>query len=131
MTKKVRRVLWYPLKPKPGLTPISCHAVLERSTCAPFIKERRMECINATSHRRKSGQGGTQPSLPVKQVSSSTCGRWGRVFRRGRCNGLHCRSGRRGSACACIPRTCARRDGASSDSNCCAGRKGLHLHACS
>src|SRR5271154_4158021 len=52
-----------PLKPKAGLTPISCHAVLERSACAPFIKERRMECINATSLRRKSGQWGTQPSL--------------------------------------------------------------------
>src|SRR6202167_4794808 len=35
--------------------PISCHAVLERSACAPFMKERRMEWINATSHRRKSG----------------------------------------------------------------------------
>jgi hypothetical protein len=42
-----------------GLTPISCHAVLERSACAPFIKERRMKCINATSLRRKSGQWGT------------------------------------------------------------------------
>src|SRR5271168_1816738 len=45
-----------PLKPKYGLTPISCHAVLERSACAPFIKERRTKCINATSLRRKSGQ---------------------------------------------------------------------------
>jgi hypothetical protein len=57
-----------PLKPKYGLTPISCHAVLERSACAPFVKERRMKCINAPSLRRKSGQGGTQPSLPVKQA---------------------------------------------------------------
>ena len=55
-----------PLKPKPGLTPISCHAVLERSACAPFSKERRMRCINATGLHRKSGQWGTQPSLPVK-----------------------------------------------------------------
>ncbi len=47
-----------PLKPKHGLTPIPCHAVLVRSACAPFIKERRMECINATSLRRKSGQMG-------------------------------------------------------------------------
>jgi hypothetical protein len=47
-----------PLKPKDGLTPISCHAVLERYACAPFIKERRMECINATNLRRKSGQMG-------------------------------------------------------------------------
>jgi hypothetical protein len=54
-----------PLKPKNGLTPISCHAVLERPACAPFIKERRMECINATSLYRKSGQWGTHPLLPV------------------------------------------------------------------
>ena len=47
-----------PLKPKYGLTPISCRAVLERSACAPFIKERRMESINATSLRRRSGQVG-------------------------------------------------------------------------
>src|SRR5271154_761812 len=49
-----------PLKPKDGLTPVSCHAVPERSACAPFIKERRMEYINATSLRRKSGKWGTQ-----------------------------------------------------------------------
>ena len=47
-----------PLKPKNGLTPISCYAALERSACAPFIKERRMVCINATSLHRKSGQMG-------------------------------------------------------------------------
>ena len=29
-----------PLKPTDGLTPISCHAVLERSAYAPFIKEK-------------------------------------------------------------------------------------------
>jgi hypothetical protein len=69
MTKKARRVLWYrgyrgknrrrPLEPhgtlhgepgqagqaRAGLTPISCHAVLERPACVPFIKERRMECV--------------------------------------------------------------------------------------
>jgi len=55
-----------PLKPKYGLTPISCHAVLEMSACAPFIKERRMECVNATSLRRKSGQmGHPKLLLPV------------------------------------------------------------------
>src|ERR1700690_4258362 len=68
MTKRARRVprAVYPTQAqKQGLTPISCHAVLERSACAPFIKERRMECVNATSLRRKSGQWGTQP-LPSK-----------------------------------------------------------------
>jgi hypothetical protein len=57
-----------PLMPRPGLTPISCHAVLERSACAPFIKERRMEYINDTSLRRKSGQWGTQHLLPMKEA---------------------------------------------------------------
>jgi hypothetical protein len=40
------------------LTPISCHAVLEGSACAPFIEERRMEYVNATGLHRKSGQMG-------------------------------------------------------------------------
>ena len=53
-----------------GLTPISCHAVLERSACAPFIKERRMECINATNLHRKSGQWGTQRLLLVQEGGS-------------------------------------------------------------
>jgi hypothetical protein len=53
-----------------GLTPISCHAVLERSACAPFIKERRMKCISATGLRRKSGQMG-HPNLRCR------CGRQG------------------------------------------------------
>ena len=54
-----------------GLTPISCHAVLERSACAPFIKERRRECNNATRLRRKSDQMG-HPNL--------RCGAAGRVI---------------------------------------------------
>jgi hypothetical protein len=58
MRKKGASSAVYPTQPKPGLTPISCHAVLERSACAPFIKERRMKCINATNLRRKSGQMG-------------------------------------------------------------------------
>src|SRR5271163_4498293 len=62
--------------PKTGLDPISCHAVLERSACAPLIKERRMECINATSLRRKSGQWGTQRWLPVQKAGSSFIARF-------------------------------------------------------
>ena len=54
---------------KRGLTPISCHAMQERSPCAPFIKERRMECINATSLRRKSGPWGTQPLLSMGEMT--------------------------------------------------------------
>jgi hypothetical protein len=76
MTKRSVECCGIPLKPKPGLTPISCHAVLERSAYAPFIKERRMECINATSLRRKSGQRGTQPLLLVERTAgpSATLG---------------------------------------------------------
>jgi hypothetical protein len=56
---------------------MSCHAVLERSACAPFIKERRMECINATSLRRKSGQMG-HPALVagVAKTMPSLCIPW-------------------------------------------------------
>jgi hypothetical protein len=63
-----------PLKPKHGLTPISCHAVLERSACAPFIKERRMECINATSLRRKSGQMGHPAFVAGTECGLRLCG---------------------------------------------------------
>jgi hypothetical protein len=58
-------MLGAPFKPPFGLTLISCHAVLKRSACAPFSKERRMKCINATSLSRKSGQWGTQHLSPV------------------------------------------------------------------
>jgi hypothetical protein len=68
-----------PLKPhgtpgqaKDSLTPISCHAVLERSTCAPFIKERRKGCINATNLRRKSGQIG-HPAFVAGGVETQYC----------------------------------------------------------
>jgi hypothetical protein len=59
------RVPWYPTQAKIRLDQISCHALLERSACAPFIKERRMECINATSLHRKSGPWGTHLLLLV------------------------------------------------------------------
>ena len=59
-----------------GLTPISCHAVLERSACAPFIKERRMECINATSLRRKSGRMGHPTFVASSHAGSQGGVRW-------------------------------------------------------
>jgi hypothetical protein len=40
---------------RPERTWISCHAALDKSTCAPFRKEGRMKCINATKFHRKSG----------------------------------------------------------------------------
>jgi hypothetical protein len=44
-----------PLSSRPERTRISCHAALDKSTCAPFRKEGRMKCINATRFHRKSG----------------------------------------------------------------------------
>jgi hypothetical protein len=43
------------LSSRPERTRISCHAAVDESTCAPFRKEGRMECINATKFSRKSG----------------------------------------------------------------------------
>ena len=34
---------------------ISCHASLDKATCASFRKEGRMKCINTTKFHRKSG----------------------------------------------------------------------------
>jgi hypothetical protein len=34
---------------------ISCHAALDKTACAPFLKERRMMFANATKFNRKSG----------------------------------------------------------------------------
>jgi hypothetical protein len=36
-------------------TRISCHAALDRTTCAPFRKERRMKFASASKFHRKSG----------------------------------------------------------------------------
>jgi hypothetical protein len=40
---------------RPERTRISCHAALDKATCAPFRKEGRMNCTNATKFHRKSG----------------------------------------------------------------------------
>jgi hypothetical protein len=40
---------------RPERTRISCHAALEKAACAPFRKEGRRKCINATKVNRKSG----------------------------------------------------------------------------
>jgi hypothetical protein len=42
------------LSSRPKRTRISCHAALDKATCAPFRKEGRMKCINATKFHRKS-----------------------------------------------------------------------------
>jgi hypothetical protein len=36
--------------------PDSCHVALDRAACAPFRKERRMKCINATNLNRNAGE---------------------------------------------------------------------------
>jgi hypothetical protein len=43
------------LSSRPERTRISCHAALEKAACAPFRKEGRRKCINATKVNRKSG----------------------------------------------------------------------------
>jgi hypothetical protein len=45
----------FTLSSRPERTRISCHAVLDKATCAPFRKEGRMKCSNATKVKRKSG----------------------------------------------------------------------------
>jgi hypothetical protein len=40
---------------RPERTRISCHAALDKTTCAPFRKEGRMKSTSATRFHRKSG----------------------------------------------------------------------------
>jgi hypothetical protein len=40
---------------RPERIRISCHAALDKTACAPFRKEGRMKCDNATKFHRKSG----------------------------------------------------------------------------
>jgi hypothetical protein len=44
-----------PLSSRPKRTRISCHAALDKTARAPFRKEGRMKCNNATKFHRKSG----------------------------------------------------------------------------
>jgi hypothetical protein len=44
-----------PLSSRPERTRISCHAALDKATCAPFRKEGRMKYNNAIKFHRKSG----------------------------------------------------------------------------
>jgi hypothetical protein len=44
-----------PLSSRPERTRISCHAALDKAAYAPFRKEGRMNCDNATKSNRKSG----------------------------------------------------------------------------
>jgi hypothetical protein len=43
------------LTSRPERTRISCHAALDKAAFAPFRKEGRMKCDNATKSNRKSG----------------------------------------------------------------------------
>jgi hypothetical protein len=49
-----------PLKPKPGLTLVSCTLHQATAACAAFSKESRMKFINANRLHRKSGAWGPQ-----------------------------------------------------------------------
>src|SRR5271156_3753660 len=55
------------------ITRISCHTALDKATYAPFRKEGRMKCNNATKFYRKSGAAyvgrrrrGEAPPMPLK-----------------------------------------------------------------
>ena len=48
-------------------TRISCHAALERTACAPFHEERRMQLIEATKFHRKSGEGRPPNVSPARK----------------------------------------------------------------
>jgi len=43
------------LSSRPERTRISCHTALDKAACAPFRKEGRIKCTNATKVNRKSG----------------------------------------------------------------------------
>src|ERR1700679_91921 len=43
------------LSSRPERTRISCHAALDKTTCAPIRKEGRMKYTSATNFHRKSG----------------------------------------------------------------------------
>jgi hypothetical protein len=66
--RTVRSILWYPTQAKERLDPdFPPRCAREVPVCA-FHKERRMQCIYATSLHRKSGPWGTQPWLSLKQA---------------------------------------------------------------
>jgi hypothetical protein len=44
------------LSSRPERTRISCHTALDKAARAPFRKEGRMKCTNATKFHRKSGE---------------------------------------------------------------------------
>jgi len=51
---------------KIGLDTISCRAVLERSACAPFIKESRMELSTPQPSAGNRGKWATQPLKMIR-----------------------------------------------------------------
>jgi len=57
-----------PLSSRPERTRISCHAALDKAAYAPFRKEGRMKCTNATKSDRKS-QGSEVEGSAVQRTS--------------------------------------------------------------
>jgi hypothetical protein len=56
----------FPLKPRNGLTPNFLHVALDTTTCAPFVKERRMNFAIPTKLHRKSGKRATPTFMEGK-----------------------------------------------------------------
>jgi hypothetical protein len=55
-----------PFARKTRRTPDSCHATLDKTACAPFVKERRMNLVEPNKLNGNPGDGAPDPSLPVR-----------------------------------------------------------------
>jgi hypothetical protein len=68
----------------PERTRISCHAALDRTTNAPFSKERRMKFAKATKFNRKSGEA--EGSAVPRTIPGNVF--FDRAQRKGSCSSL-------------------------------------------
>jgi hypothetical protein len=65
-----------PTKPyrKSGATPDSCHAALDKTACAPFCKERRMQFTGPSKLNRNPGGWGTRLFVVLPALSNTNRG---------------------------------------------------------
>src|ERR1700722_16104895 len=63
-----------PHLPEPGRYPYFLYAVPKSATCAAFIKESRMDFLEAKQLHRKYGLWGTHHSLPIEITPLATIG---------------------------------------------------------
>ncbi len=65
-----------PHLPKPGRYPYFLYAVPKSATCAAFIKESRIEFLEANELHRKYGVWGTRHSLRIEISLPDPFGKW-------------------------------------------------------